>query len=235
MHWITILGIIFVSAGTFLTILGQSIDNKKSLDLLTYQNNELIVENENLQKDVTVIKQINEKLEKRIKPLSGVLIPDNKPNPDEVNKHSIPTDAITLLFGNSLSYTNFFPHTVIAVGNDPLLVINKQQDILTISAKFFSEDGKIVAELKENQFHINPSNYFRLEKPDNHSLVIIDQRGNESLNIQFINSKVIKLTGRFYLPNHPPIIITDEYQLLGNNMKMSNCAFGQNKIDIHLR
>jgi hypothetical protein len=255
MHWLTWVGIAVVALGTGLTILGQGLDSKKSTDLLSSQNELLLGQNKQqlsqndqllsqngqlqkdnvqLQSDITKIKQINEELEKRIRPLSGVLTPDNKPTPKTPNGVLIPTDAIALFFGNSFAYTNSFPHTIIEVGTEPLIVINKQGNIITLTAKLFSEDGKVVAELKENQFNINPNNYFRLERPNAHTLVIYDQKGNESLNVNFINPKVIKLTGRFYLPNHPPIVITEEYQIFGNNMKMSNSSFGQNRVDIHL-
>jgi len=255
MHWLTYVGIGVVAVGTFLTICGQGLDNKKSTDLLSSQNKllfgqntqqlgqneQLLSQNAQLQKDnellridVTKIKQINQELEKRIKPLSGVLTPDSKPTPKTPNGVLIPANAIALFFGNSLAYTNSFPHTIIEVGREPLLAINKQGNIITVTAKFFSEDGKIVAELKDNQFRINPSNYFRIERPDDHTLVIFDNTGNESLNVHFINQTVIKLTGKFYLPKHPPILITEEYQLFGNNMKMSGCSFGQNRVDIHL-
>lgn len=255
MHWLTFVGIATVAVGTLLTILGQGYDNQKSMNILSNQNklllsqntqqlgqnDQLLAQNAQLQKDnvqlrsdVTKIKQINQELEKRIKPLSGVLTPDRKPTPKTPNGVLIPHDAIALFFGNSLAYTNSFPHTIIKIGNEPLLTINKQGNIVTVTAKFFSEDGKIVAELKENQFHINPSNYFRMERPDDHTLIIFDHKGQESLNVHFINPAVIKLTGRFYLPKHPPIIITEEYQLFGNNIKMSSCSFGQNMVDIHL-
>lgn len=262
MHWLTWVGIGVVAFGTFLTIWGQNLDSKKSTTLLSNQNmllmgqntqqlrqntqqlsqnEQLLTQNGQLQKDnvqlqsdITKIKQINEELEKRITPLSGVLTPDNKLTPKTPNNVLIPADAIALFFGNSLAYTNSFPHTVIEVGAEPLLVINKQGNIITVTAKFFSEDGKIVAELKENQFHINQNNYFRLERPSDHALVIYDQKGNESLNIHFINPTVIKLTGKFYLPKHPPVIITEDYQLFGNNIRMSSCSFGQSRVDIHL-
>lgn len=255
MHWLTWVGIGIVAFGTFLTIWGQNLDSEKSTELLSSQNKLLLDQNSQqlsqndqlltqngqlqrdnvlLQSDITKIKHINEELEKRITPLSGVITPDNKPTPKTPGNVLIPTDSIALFFGNSLAYTNSFPHTVIEVGTEPLLVINKQGNIITVTAKFFSEDGKIVAELKENQFHINQSNYFRLERPNPHNLVIYDQKGEESLNIHFINPKVIKLTGKFYLPKHPPVIITEEYQLFGNNIRMSSCSFGHSRVDIHL-
>jgi len=95
-------------------------------------------------------------------------------------------------------------------------------------------DGKIVAELKENQFHINPSNYYRIEKPNEHALVVYDAQGNEALNVYFLNPAAIKLTGRFYFPKRQPIIITEDWLMLGNSNKLSSFSFGEGNVDIHV-
>lgn len=164
--------------------------------------------------------------------LSGILIPDNKPTPDNPCG-DIPSNAIALFLGNSVAYTSKFPHTVIEVVDQDLLVIDKQEEKIMISAKFFSRDGKIVAELKENKFYINPNNYFRLERPDDHNLIVYDQEAQEVLNVKFINPSTIKLLGIFYFPNRSPIIIREDVQIFGG-LRMSNCGFGENKVDIHL-
>lgn len=164
----------------------------------------------------------------------GILTPDNKPTPDHPICKNIPPNAIALFFGNSVAYTSTFPHTIIEVGGQPLLVIDKQKENITISAKFFSEDGKIVAELKENEFFVNPNNYFRIEKPSSHILIVYDQKGNQTLNMHFLNPSVIKLLGQFYLPNRPPIIINEEWQTFGG-LKMSGNCFGENRADIGIK
>ena len=95
---------------------------------------------------------------------SGVLVPGNESTPSNPC-NNIPSNAIILLFGNSAAYTTKFPHTVIQVGKQNLLTIDKQDEKITISAKFFSKDGRIVAELERNKFYINPNNYFRKDRP----------------------------------------------------------------------
>lgn len=165
---------------------------------------------------------------------SGILTPDNKPIPDNPICKNIPSNAIALFFGNSVAYTSTFPHTVIEVGGQPLLIIDKQKENITITAKFFSNDGRVIAELKENQFFINPNNYFRIERPNDHILIVYDQQGNQTLNVHFLNSSVIKLLGRFYLPNRPPIIINEDWQTYGG-LRMSGNCFGENRVDIGIK
>lgn len=166
--------------------------------------------------------------------LSGELIPNNKSMPQAVWADRIPDNVITIFLGNSAAYTSKFPHTVIQVGGQNLLVLNKVNKNITVSAKFFSKNGKIVAELKENKFYVNPNNYFRIERPDEHSLIVYDQEAQEVLNVEFINPSVIKLLCTFYVPKYPPIIIKEKVQKFGG-MQMSGNLFGENNVDIGLK
>lgn len=166
---------------------------------------------------------------------SGIITPDNQPTPpNPCQRLSIPDNAILLLFGNSASFTTKVPHTVIQVANKPILVINKHDNTMTLSGKFFSKDGRIIAELRDNKFVVNLNNYFRIVRPNYHKLIVYDQEGNEALNVTFINPSVIKFLGRFYLPNRPPIIINENSQIFGG-MTMSHCGFGENRVDIVIR
>ena len=168
----------------------------------------------------------------RIPETSGVLSPGTKQLPE--GRVHIPQGAIAIFLGNSVAYTTSFPHTVIEVGGDPALVIDKTEAGIAVFAKMFSEDGRIVAELKENQFHVNPNNYFRIERPNDHSLVVYDQRGRQALNVEFLNPFAIKLLGRFYFPPRPPIIIEEEWMSYGG-VRMSNNTFGENRVDIGIQ
>lgn len=156
--------------------------------------------------------------------LSGVLTPDNKPTPSNPCG-SIPKNAIALFFGNSVCYAIRFPYIVIQVGDKQLIVLNNINGKITISAKFFSKDGKIVAELEGNTFTINQNNYYKIERPNYHTLIVYDQENNQILNIEYLNPVVIKILGIFYSPNRPPIIINEELQIIGN-LRLSKVCLG---------
>jgi len=165
--------------------------------------------------------------------LSGILTPDKKPTPPSPYTGDIPKNAVALYLGNSVFYTDKFPHTVIEVGKEQAIVINKKEDKITISAKLFSRDGKIVAELRENKFYINPNNYFRIERPNEHTLIVYDQESNQILNVEYLNPYVIKFLGRLYFPNHMPIIITEDCVYIGTNKLQSICVINCG-VDIHI-
>lgn len=111
-----------------------------------------------------------------------------------------------------------------------LLSINKTPDGLAVSAKIFSADEKIVAELEDNEFHINPNNYFKIKRPDSSTLVVYDQKADIVLNVRFLNPHAIRVSGVFRAPQRKPIIINNDevIPLFGK----STICFGNNDIAI---
>ena len=57
-------------------------------------------------------------------------------------------------------------------------------------------NGKIVAEMNENEWKINPNNYFK-RNYDAQGIEVIDQEGITKFQIDFIDFNIIKLGGVF--------------------------------------
>lgn len=145
-------------------------------------------------------------------PISGVLIPASEPVPpnqcDEMS--GVPSDAVVLLLGNVSAYTVRFPMVVLRVGKLNLLTIKKNSSGgLALSAKVFSRDLRIVADLEDNEFHVNPNNYFKIKRPNRSTLTVYDQQGNVAIAVRYLNPRVIRVTGTFCSPTYEPIIIDE--------------------------
>lgn len=178
---------------------------------------------------------------KELSSLHGWLIPDNKPTPIALTC-KIPVNGIAVFFGNNAAaYVTEFPHTVIQLENKQLLIINKHDKRIIISGKFYSRDGKLVVEiLPDNAYWVNPNDYFRIDRPDRHKLVVFDREGNQILNIEFINPQVIKIMGEYYLPYQkissvelPHLVINEDFVQIGN-FKHRGCYLG-GQIDFHFK
>ncbi len=155
--------------------------------------------------------------------MAGVLVPDNAPTPP-YNCGAVPPDAMILFLGNSVAYQiKPFPIDIFTVAGKSFLSIDNIIDKLFISAKIFSSDSKIVAEIKYNKFYINPNNYFYIERPNKHTLVVYDQQSRKVLDIYFINSKTVKILGIFNIPNRMPIVIEEEKQKIGIATSENSC------------
>jgi hypothetical protein len=153
----------------------------------------------------------------------GVLIPDNATTPP-YDCGAVPPDAMIIFLGNSVAYQiNPFPINIFTVAGQSFLSIDKIKDNLYISAKIFSYDSKILAEIRDNIFYINPNNYFRIERPNKHTLVVYDQQSRKVLDIYFINSKSVKILGIFNIPNRIPIVIEEEKQKIEGGTYEKNC------------
>jgi hypothetical protein len=163
----------------------------------------------------------------------GVLKPGNEPQPQHPC-HEMPDGAFVILLGNSASYTTMFPHTILEIRGEEILSVSKSDEGLLLSGKVFSRDGRIVAQLIDNEFFINPNNYFRKDRPDQTSLVVYDQRSREVLRVHFINPSTMKVLGVFHYPGTQPVIIREEFQMIGT-IRMSRTCFGNNRKDIVIR
>jgi len=126
--------------------------------------------------------------------ISGLLSPADEPTPQNTCRQ-VPNGAMLVLLGNSASYGSHFPQTIIKIGDDRMLTLDKVEGKIAISVKLFSRDGRIVAEIDRNMFRINPNNYFRKELPDEHSLVIFDQEDVKVLDVRFVNPTTVRFLG----------------------------------------
>lgn len=127
---------------------------------------------------------------------SGLLSPADEPTPENACSGFMPAASTLVLLGNSASFATRSPSTVIEIGNERMLVMERIGGRIAISAKLFSSDGRIVAQLERNQFYINPNNFFRKEiSSDGHSLVVFDQVGVEVLNVKFVNPTTVVFRG----------------------------------------
>jgi hypothetical protein len=154
--------------------------------------------------------------------LSGWLIPANDPLPEH-HCPDIPADAIIIFYGGSVAYTTAFPFTALRIGEEEFITIKKVKDALSISTKVYSKDHRIVAEIVDNEFHINPNNYFRKTRPDKYTLLVYDQQRRIILNIRYMNTRAIKLLGIFNSPGRPEVVIREKEIRVGRLHLGSDC------------
>jgi hypothetical protein len=73
---------------------------------------------------------------------------------------------------------------------------------LVVSAMVYSLDGKIVAEIIDNNWVINPNNYFR-KNFDSHALEVIDQYNIPMLQIDYLAPDEVRIGGLFRAEDRP--------------------------------
>jgi hypothetical protein len=158
----------------------------------------------------------------------GMLVPARMPNPPvPASCHApIPDNALRVYLGDSLGYFVGPKITVVNIAGQPLLSIEKKDKGMSINARIYSRDKRIVAEIRDNQFQINPNNYFHRERPNKHTLVVYDQEGEEVLNVDYLNPSAVQITGRFFYPNKAPVMIGATSITIAGNTISQGC-FGE--------
>jgi hypothetical protein len=128
-----------------------------------------------------------------------------------------------VFLGSSLGYTKTFPWRVVTAAGEDLLLLNKNKIGVSISGKFLSSDGKIIATIENNKFRINERNYFEIKRPNKHSLIVYDQEGTKALDIYYLNPNVVKILGVFRQMNTPPLIVNEDEIIFGSNILKMQC------------
>jgi hypothetical protein len=103
----------------------------------------------------------------------GFLLPAAEPMPPNPCGE-IPGTALAIFLGRSAAYSSASPHVVIRIRGEEVLSFERAHGEIAINARVFSRNGRIVAEIRRNEFFINPNNYFRRERPDSPSLIVFD-------------------------------------------------------------
>jgi hypothetical protein len=121
---------------------------------------------------------------------------------------SIPNPELgaEILLGDAVTYTETFPFVIVAQGDEDVIVIDRDESGWLFSGKFFNESGKIVCEFVKNQYHLHPANHFRVDKAPNR-LTVYDDEANQVFDVEFINPKLIRLTGSFCVRGGERVVI----------------------------
>jgi hypothetical protein len=149
---------------------------------------------------------------------AGWLVPDNLPTPDnpcldpDVPESKQP---VFLLLEDNATFATRFPHTVVAVNGGAKPVIRLDKDTsgrIAVILNVFDKEGKIVAWLDAEGFHVNPNNISNPEqkRPDTHTLIVLNQYKEEALYVHYLNKHVIVLAATLWFPEirkNVPLVI----------------------------
>jgi hypothetical protein len=156
----------------------------------------------------------------------GSLVPANLPSPrdtcEEIRerfKHEgmpvpaqAPADAMRIFLGNSEAYSTEQRLIFLTIDGDEVLVLQKTESGMSVSAKVRGPDGQLEAQIVDNEFFINPRNSFRMQGDGGSSLVVFSPQNQRILDIEFLNPHVIKILGNFFGPSGEKVKIDEDQQ-----------------------
>ena len=99
--------------------------------------------------------------EKQLSSLRNWLVPAN----DSVEISCPESSGTYLVLGSNVLYAQTYPFAAIIVNGEPKLIVDKNKHgEIAVTLDIFDPDHKIVARIKQNNFIINPNNYFDKER-----------------------------------------------------------------------
>lgn len=161
------------------------------------------------------------------------LFPGTEPLPALAAKCKVPADALMVSFGSNLGWATNMPHTIIQMGGDPILSIDRDRasaSLIITVLRIFDDRNDIIAKIDKDGFWVRGDT--RMKRPDRSSLIVFDHNDSEVLNIRFLNPRAISVTGIFrHTHVRFPVILTPEYMEINTNKLIGNCM-GEAKTDI---
>lgn len=99
-------------------------------------------------------------------------------------------------------------------GSDYEITFRKGKNQVLISAEITSIDGKIVAEIIDNEWRINPNNYFKKTYSDQR-LEIVDNYNLPILRVEVNNENIITVQGVFITKNNTIVATKNGTTIIG--------------------
>lgn len=158
--------------------------------------------------------------------LRGVLVADSKISPP--NDCDIPANDVAIYVGNSIAHTSAQSFTLIEVGDEKLIYVERTSVGLVITATIRDQSGAVVAKITRNVFKSESNAKYEPKSPDAHTFYVLDDKDQVILFVDYLNPNALKVLGRFYYPGYPAIIIEEEKQIIGGTIHVRSC-FGSFK------
>jgi len=133
--------------------------------------------------------------------LNGKLLPAEDPMPDTMCARMARGDDVLISFGThgNGSITNKFPHTIVAVEREPVIVVDRTDlGLLVLEVDMRDSENRIVAKLDRNGFVVNNKYTLYMLRPDKSTILIEDEYGKEVLRTRFSNPRAFSISGTLY-------------------------------------
>jgi len=137
----------------------------------------------------------------------GTLTPNNEATPFL----NIPQGDIALEFDNNLTIvTSQSNGYIFSQGNNPFLTISiKPNGDMMLSTKVTDSEGNVVVDIVNNRFQANQNYAFFPLHPNHYTFSVNDLSGTEVLSVDYINPKVMRITGNFGISGYSqPVVIS---------------------------
>lgn len=193
-----------------------------------------------IQLNITALPEVKGVLKKEAKKQLGddrgwlrILTPGQDPTPkNSCGSLANDSKSLTVMLGSGTAtgchkdYCEILSDSNPSADTKDLLSVERKSTSLVLNAIVFDDDGKVVVALKDNQPHLNKNKAFDWQRPDAHTLDVVNEKNQVVLHIRFLNRNTVYVEGLFY-------------DSVGTSLKIENDKMiltgGKNKGTMNLR
>jgi hypothetical protein len=170
--------------------------------------------------------------------LSGALVPANLPNPPDICEMQnpfriahgwpaieVPADAMRVFLGNTEVYSTSQRFMVLKIDDDETMLLQKTETGMFVSLRVRDQEGRLIAQVVDNQFFINPHNSFQIKGAGTNSLKVYNGRGDRIFDLELLNPRVVIILGTFFGPQGEEITIGKDQQIFTDAKIGSKLSF----------
>jgi hypothetical protein len=142
-----------------------------------------------------------EQLQFELSLLYGKLYPANESSPPVPPNCKQTGDKLAIYAGKMLVLVPFriMPVNLIHARDQLVLRLDRNADTsLVLSGVIRDATGKVIIQFDGDGFTVNPNNYLKFKRTDRSTLVVVDQLGNETINVKYVNLNTLLLKLHFY-------------------------------------
>ncbi|MFY9802770.1 MAG: DUF5666 domain-containing protein [Candidatus Acidiferrales bacterium] len=166
--------------------------------------------------------------------LHGLLVPVNVAvAPTGGACRDVPPNSMRVLFGSTEAYSVSDESAIWKIGGENILVLQKTTHGLSVTTRILDSTGNVVAYIVDNNFFINVHESYRIDRPDDHTLIVSDRAGIKIFSIEFLDPQTIRVLGTFYGPQGQKLIVDEDGLRIGG-IRFSGSCFGGNSAIIKI-
>jgi hypothetical protein len=154
---------------------------------------------------------------------NGWLVPASDPTP--FTWCPVPPGAVAIYFGTNVSWIWKFPHSLVRIREKDELVLDRdEKGRISLTVTIRDKNNNVLAVIDKNYFNTtNRVLATHQPRPDQSTLIVYDEEGNESLNARFLNPEAFRLSAVLYYPGGKISIPPP--------MMQQNCSYNNGKAE----
>ena len=156
----------------------------------------------------------------------GTLLPGSDPDPKNTCPNTTSPDAWKIMIGTAAyQFAEPIDFPFLAVGKCAVLSITKATNGVSVAADLFDARGRLIANIKNNEFHALSGDHSRVERDhDLSKLIVLDGNGAEILYVHYMNRSTVRVRGVFGCPGYSMLTIKDNEPVPGIRMTDGVCG-----------